>query len=125
MVSEQDIRRALASIAGPDGKPLGASDALGIAINGGKVYLTITADPAKAAGFEPARKAAETAVKALAGVETVLVMLTGERPQGAGAGPKAQAATQKAGVPGIKHIISVASGKGGTAPTSKRLSPTA
>ena len=113
MVSEQDIRRALASLAGPDGKPLGASDALGIAINGGKVYLTITADPSKAAAFEPGRKAAEEAVKALAGVEAVLVMLTGERPQGAGPGPKAQAATQKAGVPGIKHIISVASGKGG------------
>ena len=113
MASEQDIRRALASITGPDGKPLGAADALGIAINGGKVYLTINADPAKAAAFEPSRKAAEAAVKSLAGVETVLVMLTGERPQGAGPGPKAQAATQKAGVPGIKHIISVASGKGG------------
>ena len=113
MASEQDIRRALASIAGPDGKPLGASDALGIAINGGKVYLTITADPAKAKDFAPAQKAAEAAVKALPGVETVLVMLTGERPQGAGPGPKAQAATQRVGVPGIKHIISVASGKGG------------
>ena len=113
MASEQDIRRALASIAGPDGRPLGASDALGIAINGGKVYLTITADPSKAKDFAPAQKAAEAAVMALPGVETVLVMLTGERPQGAGPGPKAQAATQRAGVPGIKHIISVASGKGG------------
>lgn len=113
MATEQDIRRALASLSGPDGQPLGASPALGIAINGGKVYLTITADPAKAAAFEPSRKAAEEAVRKLPGVEAVLVMLTGERPQGAGPGPKAQAATQKAGVPGIKHIIAVASGKGG------------
>ena len=34
-------------------------------------------------------------------------------PMAGGPGPKAQAAQTMAGVPGVKHIIAVASGKGG------------
>jgi ATP-binding protein involved in chromosome partitioning len=116
--NEQEIIDALAHVPGPDGRtPLPASGALaGVSLQDGKVYVSITADPAQAAAFEPMRQAAENAVKRVPGVVSALVMLTADRPPQTGAatpGPKAQAATARALVPGITHIIAVASGKGG------------
>ncbi len=118
LVTEQQILAALEAVSGPDGRtPLPKSGVLaGVSVQGAKVYVSITAEPAQAAAFEPLRSKAEQAVRAVPGVETALVMLTAERaaqPGAASPGPKAQAATARALVPGIKHIIAVASGKGG------------
>lgn len=123
MITEKDVLAALAAVKGPDGRPLPASGALaGVSVAGGKVYLSIAADPAKPGEAEPLRQAAEAAVRGLKGVEGVLATLTAERPQVAGAGarpapaapgPRATASTAKAGIPGVKQIIAVASGKGG------------
>ncbi|MFO1149174.1 MAG: Mrp/NBP35 family ATP-binding protein [Alsobacter sp.] len=126
MASEKDVLKALESVPGPDGRtPLPASGALaGVSVQEGKVYLSIAVDPQRASAMEPLRKAAEEAVKRLPGVTSALATLTADRPQGAGSpgsaapppatpGPRAQAATAKAGVPGVRHIIAVASGKGG------------
>lgn len=116
------ILAALASIPGPDGRtPLPRSGTLSeIVVHKGKVYFSIQVDAARASRLEPLRVAAENAARAVPGVESVLVSFTEERPpeqrSQAGErrpGPKAQAATTKAGVPGVKHIIAVASGKGG------------
>ncbi len=122
----ETILAALASVPGPDGRtPLPRSGALSeIVVHKGKVYFSIHVEASRAAALEPLRLAAENAARAVPGVEGVLVSLTGERPaeqrpaagERAGErkpGPRAQAATTKAGVPGVKHIIAVASGKGG------------
>jgi ATP-binding protein involved in chromosome partitioning len=125
MVTQDLIREKLASIPGPDRKtPLSQSGALtDILINGGKVTFAIRVDAAQSASLEPLRRAAEDAVRTLPGVESVIVALTAERAPGGPmtspvaapreAGPRATAARGRAGVPGVKHIIAVASGKGG------------
>jgi ATP-binding protein involved in chromosome partitioning len=116
------ILAALANVPGPDGKtPLASGGALSdIVIHQGKAYCSIAIDPARAKEFEPLRLAAESAIKTVAGVTGALVTLTAERPKGAATapaapspGPRAQAATQASGPPGVKHIVAVASGKGG------------
>jgi ATP-binding protein involved in chromosome partitioning len=123
MITRDDVLKALSAVAGPDGgTPLAVSGALSdIVIHQGKVYFSIAVDPARAAAFETLRKAAEDAVKALPGAAGALVTLTAEKPKGAAPaaaqppqpGPRAQAATAQSGPPGVKHIIAVASGKGG------------
>lgn len=97
-----------------------------IVINKGKVYFAIQADPAHANELERARQAAESAVKALPGVEAVAVTLTADRaPGGDGRGQAPQSSPftrpgaardarhRPGGVPGVANIIAVASGKGG------------
>ena len=125
MVTQDLIREKLASIPGPDRKtPLPQSGALtDILINGGKVTFAIRVDAAQSSSLEPLRRAAEEAVRTLPGVESVIVALTADRAPGGSmaspvappreAGPRATAARGRAGVPGVKHIIAVASGKGG------------
>jgi ATP-binding protein involved in chromosome partitioning len=119
-ITSDDVLRALARVPAPGGQgSLVASGLLSdIVIHNGKAYFSIAADPAQAAIFEPVRLAAEAAVKALPGSGGALVTLTAERPKGASPappqpGPRAQAAMARQGPPGVKHIIAVASGKGG------------
>ena len=119
MANEQDIRNALSVLKGLDGKtPFLRSGLLGgIAIQGTKVYVSLIVDQTTAKSIEPVRAAVEAAVTAVQGVNAALVTLTSERPASAGGapapGPKASAATARSMVPGIKHIVAVASGKGG------------
>ncbi|MFC7051565.1 P-loop NTPase [Hansschlegelia quercus] len=139
-VTEDDIRRALAAVPAPDGAPsLAASSSLSkIAVMGSRVIFSIDVAPEQAAGAETIRRAAEAAVKAVPGVSDVLVALTAERAPGSapstpppakpaspmmargsreapqGAAPQARPqGSSGAGVPGVKHIVAVASGKGG------------
>ncbi len=93
-----------------------------------KVYFAITVAADKAAQLEPLRKAAEAVVGKLEGVDSVSAVLTAERaagraPASAAAPARGGATTPLAGasapkprgieVVGVKHIIAVASGKGG------------
>ena len=65
---------------GPDGRPLPQSGKLSdVVANDGKVFFSITVDAALVQQWEPVRKAAEAAVRALPGVTTAMVALTGER----------------------------------------------
>ncbi len=123
-LSQADILRALELVKLPaSGQSLAASGRVAdILIDGGKVIFAIGIDATEAAAMEPVRKAAESAVGGLPGVTQVLVGLTADkaapsagmqarqqahRPAPGGAPPK------PAGVPGVKQIIAVASGKGG------------
>ena len=91
-----------------------------IVIHGPKVYFSITITPDKAEEFEKLRVIAEDKVISIPEVEAVMVTLTAESPQntsqrqagGPGRSPDPQN-EQKPGIPGVKHIIAVASGKGG------------
>ncbi|MCZ8041530.1 MAG: Mrp/NBP35 family ATP-binding protein [Beijerinckiaceae bacterium] len=127
-LTQADILRALELVKLPaSGQSLSASGRVAdILIDGGKVIFAIGIDPTEAAAMEPVRKAAESAVSGLPGVSQVLVGLTADKaPSSAAAQARQQAqrpapgagpggpTPKAAGVPGVKQIIAVASGKGG------------
>ncbi len=128
MVSRDEAMAALAGVPGPDGRtPLPESGAVsGLTIRDDKVFVAIVIDPAKARAMEAMRAKAEAAIKALPGVTSAVVTLTAELARAAGSAPPAHAhggdgQPRRAGhggrstepLPGVKHIIAVASGKGG------------
>ncbi len=117
-ITEKEILAALQRVPGPDGStPLPQSGAIsGVTTVGQKVYVSIAIDPARQMAMEPMRRTAETVLKGLPGVAGASVTLTADKPAGQAApapGPKAQEARKGEGIPGVKRIIAVASGKGG------------
>ncbi|QZN99468.1 Mrp/NBP35 family ATP-binding protein [Chenggangzhangella methanolivorans] len=137
MPTEDDVRRALGAVPAPDGAAsLADSPSLSkISVLGSRVIFSIETTPEKAGAIEPIRRAAEAAVKAVPGVSDVLVALTAEREPGSAPAPRPAASPMAArgareaapgagtpqrpqghsgaGVPGVRHIVAVASGKGG------------
>jgi ATP-binding protein involved in chromosome partitioning len=126
------VLAALAAVKSPDGAALPATGKLSdVIVTDGKVFFSITVDAPLVPSWEPVRKAAEAAVRAVPGVVSAMVALTGERVAGArpapaappaGAAPAMQTgaraqtrppAGQQPGIPGVEAIIAVASGKGG------------
>ena len=90
-----------------------------VSVRDGQVVFAITIDPKRARELEPLRKEAERRVSALPGVKRVIVALAAEAaPSSSRPGPQQAARphpTRAAGqpAPGVRHIIAVASGKGG------------
>jgi ATP-binding protein involved in chromosome partitioning len=117
--TEAEVLRALELVTLPaSGQSLTHSGRLTeIRIDGSKVMFAIAIDATEARAMEPVRAAAERAVLSLPSVTHALVGLTGERPPQAPRrdppGPRAQAAQRPVGLPGVRHVIAVASGKGG------------
>src|SRR5690349_20794175 len=86
MVAKQDVLAALAQVKSPDGAPLPQTGKLSdVVVSDGKVFFSITVDASVVPQWEPARKAAEAAVRAVPGVKSAMVALTGERSAGAAA----------------------------------------
>ncbi len=133
---KDEVLEKLSGVPTPDGRPLSAAGKLSdIVANDGKVFFSITVDAAQVKAWESVRAQAESAVRALPGVQSVLVALTGERTSGAGppaqpspasggrktesgatsprAAAQAARAQGPAGILGVGAIIAVASGKGG------------
>src|SRR3954469_14975477 len=104
MATKEDVLAALAAVKSPDGAPLSQSGKLSdVVVSDGKVFFSITVDAAVVQAWEPVRKAAEAAVRAVPGVKSAMVALTGERAAGAArAAPPAQAAGGSHG-PGHSH----------------------
>ncbi len=139
MALKDDVLAALGKVSSPEGSPLPATGKLSdVVASDGKVFLSITVDAAVVEAWETVRQRAEAAIRAVAGVQSVMVALTAERAAGAGSaapprrpppavgprqgphqGPHAtpapggRAAPNPAGIPGVAAIIAVASGKGG------------
>jgi ATP-binding protein involved in chromosome partitioning len=124
-VTKEQVLASLEGVRSPAGTPLPKTGTLSEVVAGdGRVFFSITVDAGEVKAWEPVRKRAEEAVRALPGVQSALVALTAERkagspparppqgaaPAGARAAPRAES-TQ--GVPGVEAIIAVASGKGG------------
>jgi ATP-binding protein involved in chromosome partitioning len=113
-----------------------------ILLKDGRVSFSITVPPERAAELEPLRQAAEKIVREIEGVKSVIAVLTAEKPRGgtgngasaragrppesarvqeararAGVaptpGPSPAGGRQLAQVAGVRHMIAVASGKGG------------
>lgn len=134
-VTKDDVVNALKRVKGPDLEnnivDLGLVSEVVLANR--KAYFSITVPPERANELEPLREAAERVVNDLDGIDQASAVLTAEsesgqsrpapmqtspppqaRPVPPSAGtPGQQQGAQKAGVPGVKHIIAVASGKGG------------
>ncbi|MBL8587575.1 MAG: Mrp/NBP35 family ATP-binding protein [Methylobacteriaceae bacterium] len=109
--------KALAGVKAPDGvTPLSKSPALaGVTTKDDKVYAAIVVEPAEAQAAERVRQQAEDVLRKLPGVGAALVTLTADRPVASGPGSTPRAPVAKAGspLPDVRHIIAVASGKGG------------
>ncbi|WP_421997111.1 iron-sulfur cluster carrier protein ApbC [Reyranella sp.] len=133
-ISEAGVRSVLETVIDPvTAKNVVALGMVGgIAVRGGHVAVTLDVDPARGPSLEPLRQACEQAVRAMPGVLSATAVMTSERPapaaaprphdHGHGHGPapgQGAAAGKTTGgggrieVPGVKHIIAVASGKGG------------
>ncbi|WP_120502232.1 Mrp/NBP35 family ATP-binding protein [Roseovarius sp. EL26] len=100
-------------VSGNDIVAAGISRALNV--DGNTVRFVLEVDPAKAETYAPVRDAAETAVKAL-GVSEVSAVLTAHAAKTPPPDLKPQQHAAPQGperVPGVKHIIAIASGKGG------------
>lgn len=124
-VTKEAVIEKLKTIKGPDfeGDIVSLGLVSDIFIANGKVFFSVTVPSDRAQALEPLRAAAERAVKSIPGVEGAVVALTAEKKGGGmeAAPPRpapprpAPASRQqgKAGVPGVRAIIAVASGKGG------------
>ncbi|HEY6830892.1 MAG TPA: Mrp/NBP35 family ATP-binding protein [Pseudolabrys sp.] len=139
-VTKEQVLSALAKVPSPDGQPLPEARVLSdVVVSDGKVFFSLTVDAAAVKAWEPVRKAAEMAVRAVPGVQSALVALTAERAAGSAAarGPQPAHVAQQPraagapaahghahthahpadkvqpGIPGVDAIIAVASGKGG------------
>jgi ATP-binding protein involved in chromosome partitioning len=106
------IRDELKRIAAPDGRGNIVSAGLvsDIAITGGEVMFALNASPQHMKAMEQLRDVVEALVKAIPGVTRALVALTAEKQAGQAA---PQPPVRGGAVAGVKHIIAVASGKGG------------
>ncbi len=107
-LKKDDVLKALKSVKAPNGQDIVTLGILSeIVINKGKVYFALTVPQQDAKAYEPVRKSAEAVVKALPGVGGAMVTLTADTKEDAEKGASDR------GIGGIKHIIAVASGKGG------------
>jgi ATP-binding protein involved in chromosome partitioning len=129
--TKEQVLASLAAVKSPEGLGLTETGKLSdVVVSDGKVFFSITVDAAVVQRWEPVRKAAEAAVRAVPGVTSAMVALTGERAAGAARpAPPAQAAGGHGhgpghshaprgerpvqGPPGVAAIVAVASGKGG------------
>jgi len=124
-VSKDQILAALAKVPSPNGVALPDARVLSdVVVSDGKVFFSLTVDAAAVKAWEPVRKAAEDAVRAISGVQSALVALTAERSGASGSQPQrpvGQSAQRHAhpadqvppGLPGVDAVMAVASGKGG------------
>ena len=124
-ITREHVLQALSTVAvDAGGTNLAASGRLSEVVvdQAGRVMFSIAIAPQEAAAMERVRQAAETAVQGLPGVKGVFASLTADRAPGKGPattpnvtpGRPANAPTSRAqAIPGVRHVIAVASGKGG------------
>lgn len=135
-VTKQQILDALAGVKMPSSTTDDGQDIVSLGMvsdpfvtngdGGTKVMFSLTVPAERAQELEPLREQAQSVVEALDGITSAMVALTAERKMGqASAAPPpsppkpsappaaAPSGSEKPGVAGVKHIIAVASGKGG------------
>lgn len=128
-LSKEAILSALREVIDPDtGKNVVDSGMMqGLVVRNGNVGFSLEVDPAEGAQKEPLRKACEDRLIKLKGLISVTAVLTAHRSaeeraeeanQSAHAAPAAPQKKRAApppslGIPGVKAIIAIASGKGG------------
>ena len=125
VITREHVLQALSTVpVDANGTDLVASGRLSDVVvdDAGRVMFSITIDPSEAANMERVRQAAVTAVQGLPAVKGVFASLTADRPTGSGASasasdapqrPRSAAQPKNQRIPGVQHVIAVASGKGG------------
>ena len=112
MVTVDDIRAQLGGVKYPgyqrDVVSLGA--VRDVAVDGARVRVVLAAGSAKPDVVAALKTAVETAVRAVPGVEAVEIVMPPAGPGGKAAGSPFD---ERAPLPGVAHILAVASGKGG------------
>jgi ATP-binding protein involved in chromosome partitioning len=130
-ISESAVRKVLDTVIDPaTGRSVVALGMVsGVATRAGHVAVTLEVDPGRGTALEPLRQACEQAIRAMPGILSATAVMTAERSapppppvpgghHGHSHSHGAPAAKTTGGgsridVPGVKHIIAVASGKGG------------
>ena len=113
LVTEDKVLAALKSVYDPDKDEdiVSLGMVSGLVVKDGNVGFSIEVEPERGQWLEPLRKEAEEAIEDLPGVLSVTVVLTADRP----AEPPQHGSQQTPAplAPDVKHIVAVASGKGG------------
>lgn len=143
-VTPQQVLDRLAGVLSPSGVALTAAGVLSeIAINGDKVFFSISVEAEEIKAWEEVRVNAQAAVRAIPGVSAVMVALTAERMPGsaaAGLPPRSEQGipnvstrrspqhpasgspmARQADIPGVAAVVAVASGKGGVGKSTTAL----
>ena len=139
-ITGKDVLERLRTVRGPDmeGNIVDLGMVSDVFISDGKAYFSITVPAERAKELEPLRQAAERVVKDMPGMKGAFAALTADKRAAGGQAPARTVAASPAGghshgghghshaghghapaqprkpeIPGVKHIIAVASGKGG------------
>ena len=117
-VSRESVLELLAGIADPSGQGNIVERGVVRALNveDGNVRFVLEIDPKMADAYKPVQAEAEARLKSLPGVEKTSVVMTAHQVKSPPPDLKARARPEPKGpekIPGIDHIIAIASGKGG------------
>jgi len=117
-VTKEQVIEALRQVKDPaGGQDIVAADiARAISIEGDTVRFVLEVEAARGVAMEPVRVEAIEAVEKLAGVGKVSALITAhseKKVPDLGTGKKPAAPQGPQGIPGVRHIVAVASGKGG------------
>ena len=114
MPTADHLRSALRAVTDPgSGQDIVAAGLIdSLEVRGSLVHVALRTDRQGAAAMEPVRKAVEAVLARQPGITNATAVLTAHRPEPAPA-PKAPPAKDAALLPGVRHIVAIASGKGG------------
>ena len=114
-LTKEAVTTALRGVATPKGNLIDAGIARAITLDpNGDVRFVMEIDPAHAQAMEAALAQAEAAIRALPGVGKVMGVLTSHSDKAPpDLKPKAKSPNAPEAIPGVRHVIAIASGKGG------------
>ena len=117
-VSKEQVLEALKNVKDPaSGQDIVAADIVrAVSIEGDAVRFVLEVEAARGVAMEPVRIEAVEVVEALPGAGKVSALITAhseKKVPDLGTGKKPAAPEGPQGIPGVKHIVAVASGKGG------------
>lgn len=114
-LTKEAVTTALRGVATPMGNLIDAGIARAITLDpNGDVRFVMEIDPAHAQAMEAALAQAEAAIRALPGAGKVMGVLTSHSDKAPpDLKPKAKSPNAPEAVPGVRHVIAIASGKGG------------
>ncbi|MBD3626017.1 MAG: P-loop NTPase, partial [Rhodobacteraceae bacterium] len=115
-VTREQVLEALGRVQDPSGGDIvGKGIVRALTVEDGAVRFVLEIDGSQAKAMEPVRAQAQAAVEALAGVQSVSALMTAHSQQKAPPELKPRKAAPQGPqkIPGVAHIIAIASGKGG------------
>ena len=115
-VTREQVLEALGRVQDPSGGDIvGKGIVRALTVEDGAVRFVLEIDGSQAKAMEPVRAQAQAAVEALAGVQSVSALMTAHSQQKAPPEltPRKAAPQGPQKIPGVAHIIAIASGKGG------------